>query len=46
VLAVPIVATLRIVLGHFNTTRPLANLLAGQLPRSDVAPAKRDARQV
>jgi hypothetical protein len=25
---------LRIVLSRFNTTRPLANLLAGQLPRS------------
>jgi AI-2 transport protein TqsA len=35
VLAVPIVAMLRIVLSHFNTTRPLANILAGQLPRSD-----------
>lgn len=32
VLAVPIVAMLRIVLSHFSTTRPLANLLAGQLP--------------
>lgn len=34
VLAVPIVAMLRIVLSHFNTTRSLANLLAGQLPAS------------
>jgi AI-2 transport protein TqsA len=34
VLAVPIVAMLRIVLGRFSTTRPLANLLAGHLPRS------------
>ncbi len=33
VLAVPIVAMLRIVLSQFNTTRPLANLLAGRLPR-------------
>jgi AI-2 transport protein TqsA len=32
VLAVPITATLRIVLSHFGTTRPVANLLAGQLP--------------
>jgi AI-2 transport protein TqsA len=35
VLAVPIVAMLRIVLSHFNTTRSLANLLAGQLPQTD-----------
>jgi AI-2 transport protein TqsA len=35
VLAVPIVAMLRIVLSHFNTTRSLANLLAGHLPRHD-----------
>jgi AI-2 transport protein TqsA len=34
VLAVPIVATLRIVLSHFSTTRPIANLLAGHLPRT------------
>jgi len=32
VLAVPITATLRIALSHFGTTRPVANLLAGQLP--------------
>lgn len=32
VLAVPIVAMLRIVLGHFSTTRFLADLLAGRLP--------------
>jgi AI-2 transport protein TqsA len=32
VLAVPIVAMLRIVLSHFSTTRSLANLLAGHLP--------------
>jgi AI-2 transport protein TqsA len=32
VLAVPIVAMLRIILSHFSTTRPLANLLAGHLP--------------
>jgi AI-2 transport protein TqsA len=38
VLAVPIVATARIVMSHFSTTRPLANLLAGELPRS-VAPS-------
>lgn len=36
VLAMPIVATLRIVLSRFSTTRPLANLLAGQLPGKDV----------
>ena len=35
VLAVPIVAMLRIVLSKFNTTRPLANLLAGHLPGAD-----------
>ncbi len=35
VLAMPIVATLRIVLSRFNTTRPLANLLAGHLPGSE-----------
>lgn len=32
VLAVPIVAMLRIVLGHFSSTRFLADLLAGRLP--------------
>jgi AI-2 transport protein TqsA len=35
VLAMPIVATLRIVLSRFNTTRPLANLLAGHLPGAE-----------
>ncbi len=35
VLAVPIVATLRIVLSRFTTTRPLALLLAGRLPGTD-----------
>jgi AI-2 transport protein TqsA len=35
VLAMPIVASLRIVLSRFSTTRPLANLLAGQLPRKE-----------
>jgi AI-2 transport protein TqsA len=35
VLAIPIVASLRIVLSRFSTTRPLANLLAGELPRKD-----------
>jgi AI-2 transport protein TqsA len=35
ILAVPIVATLRLVFSHFNTTRPIANLLAGHLPRRD-----------
>jgi AI-2 transport protein TqsA len=38
ILAVPIVAMLRIVFSRFNTTRPLANLLAGQLPRSTDPP--------
>lgn len=37
VLAVPMVAMLRIVLSHFNTTRSLANLLAGQLPRTNAS---------
>jgi AI-2 transport protein TqsA len=37
VLAVPIVAMLRIVLSHFHTTRPLANLLAGQLPITETS---------
>jgi AI-2 transport protein TqsA len=32
ILAVPIVAMLRIVFSKFNTTRPLAELLAGRLP--------------
>jgi len=32
VMAVPIVAILRIVLLRFETTRPLADLLAGRLP--------------
>ncbi len=36
VLAVPIVAMLRIVLSHFSTTRSLANLLAGHLPGTHV----------
>jgi AI-2 transport protein TqsA len=35
VLAIPIVASLRIVLSRFSTTRPLAHLLAGELPRKD-----------
>jgi AI-2 transport protein TqsA len=45
VLAMPIVATLRIVLSRFNTTRPLANLLAGQLPRKE-PPVVVDAARV
>jgi len=40
VLAVPIVAMLRIVLSRFGTTRPLAELLAGRLPGM-AAPAVR-----
>jgi len=35
VLAVPIVASLRIVLSRFNTTRPIADLLAGHLPGTE-----------
>jgi AI-2 transport protein TqsA len=37
VLAVPIVATLRIVLSRFDTTRGLGNLLAGRLPVADAS---------
>jgi AI-2 transport protein TqsA len=37
VLAVPIVAMLRIVLSKFNTTKPLASLLAGHLPGTTAA---------
>src|SRR4029079_83953 len=37
VLAMPICATLRIVMSRFNTTRPLANLLAGHLPGAEPA---------
>jgi len=36
VLAVPIVAMLRIVLSKFNTTKPLASLLSGHLPGTAV----------
>jgi len=32
VLAVPITASIRIVLVRFVTTRPIGNLLAGELP--------------
>ena len=43
VLAMPIVASLRIVLSRFSTTRPLANLLAGHLPGSEAdSPATED----
>lgn len=35
VLAMPIMATLRIVLSRFSTTRPLAGLLAGHLPGTE-----------
>jgi AI-2 transport protein TqsA len=35
VLAVPIVASLRIVLSRFSTTHPIANLLAGHLPGTE-----------
>jgi AI-2 transport protein TqsA len=37
VLAVPIVAMLRIVFSHFSTTRSLADLLAGHLPGTNPA---------
>jgi AI-2 transport protein TqsA len=37
VLAMPICATLRIVMSRFSTTRPLANLLAGHLPGAEPA---------
>lgn len=43
VLAVPIVATVRIVFSRFSTARPLANLLAGQLPRADIATPARSS---
>jgi AI-2 transport protein TqsA len=36
VLAVPIVASLRIVLSRFSTTQPIANLLAGHLPGAEI----------
>jgi AI-2 transport protein TqsA len=42
VLAMPIVASLRIVLNRFSTTRPLASLLAGELPRRET-PVAADA---
>jgi hypothetical protein len=35
----PIMATLRIVLSRFNTTRPLAGLLAGHLPGTEIPQA-------
>jgi AI-2 transport protein TqsA len=38
VLAVPIMATIRIVLMRFVSTRPLGNLLAGELPGAPAAP--------
>jgi AI-2 transport protein TqsA len=44
-LAVPIVALLRIVLSHFGTTRALAGLLAGRLPGTD-EPSKADAEPI
>jgi len=37
VLAVPIVAVMRIVLGRYGTTRPLAELLTGRLPGTGAA---------
>ena len=39
VLAVPIVATIKIVLARFGTTRPIADLLAGHLPGTAAAAA-------
>ena len=38
-LATPIMAVLRIVLGRFDETKPLAELLAGHLPRISSRPA-------
>ncbi len=38
VLAVPIVAVLKIVLSRLNTTRPLGQLLAGHLPGTERPP--------
>ena len=38
-LAAPITAVMRIVLGRFETTRPIANLLAGKLPDLEANPA-------
>lgn len=38
VLAVPIVAAIKIVLAKFSTTRPIADLLAGHLPGASPAP--------
>jgi AI-2 transport protein TqsA len=46
VLAVPIVAMLRIVLSHFSTTRPLASLLAGHLPGREAMIAAEAKRTV
>ncbi|BBO34240.1 AI-2E family transporter [Lacipirellula parvula] len=40
ILAVPIVAMLRIVLAHFSTTRPIAHLLSGRLPGVAVVPER------
>lgn len=36
VLSVPLTATLRIILMQFDTTRPIGNLLAGELPQLEV----------
>lgn len=41
VLAVPMVASIRIVLVRFDTTRALGNLLAGELPGGDAAAGRR-----
>lgn len=46
VLAVPIAASIRIVLVRFPTTRPLGELLAGKLPWADEAAAQRGAAHV
>ena len=46
VLAVPIVALLRIVLSHFSTTRSLANLLAGHLPGMGPPPPPAAAEEI
>lgn len=42
ILAAPIMASIRIVLVRFDTTRPLGNLLAGQLPGSGPQPTAAD----
>lgn len=51
-LAAPLTAILRIVLGQFETTRPMGELLAGRLPKGDVVtgeepvPSEAERREV